>query len=72
MNSFWLDKFSKVLIDEKVQHSKTALRFIETFGDKAEVINGEPEDIYKGPLTGDQFSQSKKQVYLTEFKGQFF
>lgn len=72
MNSFWQNKFDKILIDEKVADSKTSLRFMEVFGEKAQIIQGNPDDFVKGELSSDQFAQSKKQIYLTEFKGQFF
>ncbi len=72
MNNLWFNKFEKVLIDKNVENSPTALRFIETFGTKASIVSGEPKDIIKGDLTSEQFTQSKKQIYLTEYKGSFF
>lgn len=72
MSDFWRKKFDKVFIDEKVKDSKVALRFYEIFANKAKVISGHPQDLVKGHLTASQFSQSKKQIYVTEFKGQFF
>lgn len=72
MSQYWQNKFTQVLIDDRVKNSATALRFQGIFGDKAIVIDGEPPDIVKGTLSANQFSQSKKQIYLTEFKGQFF
>ena len=72
MSQFWQNKFDKVLIDEKVKDSETALRFIEMFPGKIEYISGLPKDFDKGELSAGQFAQSKKQIHLTEFKGQFF
>ncbi len=72
MNDFWLNKFDRVQIDEKVKDSETALRFFETFGDKVRVIQGLPKDFDKGELSARQFAQSKRQIHLTDFKGQFF
>ncbi len=72
MNAHWLQKFDRVLIDEKVKDSETALRFFEVFGNKAKVIQGPPPDIEKGELSSQQFAQSKRQIHVTEFKGQFF
>lgn len=72
MSDFWNNKFDKIFVDSKVKSTPTALRFFEVFGDKVEVIDGDPKDLTRGPLTGEQFSQSKRQIYLTEFKGQFF
>jgi spore photoproduct lyase len=68
----WQQKFDRVLIDEKVQHSATAQRFQELLGDRVEVVHGAPKDLQKGDLSARQFTQSKRQVFLTEFKGQFF
>ena len=72
MISHWQEKFDRVLIDEKVKNSPTALRFFEVFADKCDVIHGPPQDIEKGDLSAKQFAQSKRQIYVTEFKGQFF
>lgn len=72
MQNQWQQKFDRVLIDEKVKESATALRFFEVFGDQAEIISGPPQDLQKGDLTAQQFSTSKRQIYVTEFKGQFF
>ncbi|MCJ8275401.1 MAG: radical SAM protein [Bdellovibrionales bacterium] len=68
----WSDKFEKVYIDKAAENSEVALRFFEVFGDKAQIIDGEPKDIEKGPLSGEQFTQSKKQIFVTNFKGSFF
>lgn len=72
MNDLWKQKFNKILIDKKVEASETAQRFKNFFPDICQIVDGEPRDIVKGSLSADQFTQSKKQIYLTEFKGQFF
>ena len=72
MNEELKQKFDRVLIDRKVETSEVAQRFKLYFPEKFEIIDGEPKDIKKGTLSSDEFSQSKKQIYLTEFKGQFF
>lgn len=72
MINTWFERFDKVLIDQRVQDSPTALRFFEVFGSKVQVIEGEPKDLAKGALSASQFTQSKKQIYLTDFKGSFF
>lgn len=72
MSLFWNKKFDKILIDNDVKNSPTALRFIEIFENKVDFIDGPPENLEKGNLTASQFSQSKRQIYLTQFKGQFF
>lgn len=72
MSQYWQSKFSTILIDEAVKSSGTALRFQEIFGDQVQYIQGDPKDLVKGSLSATQYSQSKKQIYVTEFKGQFF
>lgn len=72
MKDFWNQKFDRILIDKNVVESETALRFLDIFDDKVEVIDGPPKDLERGELSSDQFAQSKRQIYLTEFKGQFF
>ncbi|MEM7646758.1 MAG: hypothetical protein AAF203_07615, partial [Pseudomonadota bacterium] len=68
----WSNKFDKILIDQNVVQSPVAQRFLDIFPNKVSIIDGPPKDQEKGSLTGKQFTQSKKQAYLTEFKGQFF
>ena len=72
MNQNWNEKFKKVFIDKEVKDSEMALRFMEIFGSKAQVIQGLPPNYEKGELTAHQFAQSKKQIHLTKFKGRFF
>lgn len=64
-------KFHKILINKEVKDSKTARRFMDIFPDKIQIVEGEPEDIKKSSLTADEFSQSKKQIFVTRFKGRF-
>ncbi|MCB0378168.1 MAG: hypothetical protein KDD33_06725 [Bdellovibrionales bacterium] len=68
----WSDRFAKVLIDRKVAQTDVALRFADIFKDKVEFCEGDPKDIQRGVLSGEQFTQSKKQIHLTEFAGSFF
>ncbi len=72
MLEFLKEKFDRILIDEKVKNSTTALRFLKIFPDKIQIIKNEPEDMKKGLLTAGEFSQSKKQIFVTRFKGRFF
>ena len=65
-------KFDNILIDEKVKDSSTARRFLDIFPDKSQIIRTEPEDMKKGSLTASEFSQSKRQILVTHFKGHFF
>ncbi len=68
----WGQKFNKIYIDNEVKASAVAQRFLETFKEKVEFIDGLPPNFKKGELTSNEFSESKKQVFLTRFKGQFF
>ena len=72
MNEKLTEKFNKVLIDRNVEHSEVAQRFKLYFPNKYEIIDGEPENLKKGTLSSEEFTLSKKQIYLTDFKGQFF
>ena len=65
-------KFSKILIDQSVATSYTARRFLKIFPDQTKFVSGEPKDIKKGSLTAGEFNKSKKQIFVTRFKGQFF
>jgi len=68
----WKQKFDRIYIHQSAANSTVALRFQEIFQDKVQIINGNPPDFVKGNLSASQFSQSKRQVFLTPFLGQFF
>ena len=72
MSNFWKQKFDRVFIDKKVENSFVAHRFLEVFSEKAQIIDGSPEDKVKGELTASEFAKSKRQIFITEFQGQFF
>ena len=66
-----LKKFSKVYIEESSKNSKTAQRAFKIFPkDKISIIT---EDFFKKSTLGPrQIQESKKILYLKEFKGAFF
>jgi spore photoproduct lyase len=64
-------KFSQVYIDQDSVDSPLGVRLRHLFP-QAQVVNGLPSGHQKGELSARQFSLSKKQIYLTRFKGQFF
>ena len=66
-----LKKFHKVYIEESAQHSETAQRAFKIFPkDKISLIT---EDFFKkSRLSPRQIQDSKKILYIKEFKGTFF
>ncbi len=72
MFDFWRKKFDDILIDRAIKDSVTARRFLNIFPDKTRIVDGEPEDMKKGSLTASEFSRSKRQIFVTRFKGRFF
>ncbi len=64
-------KFENVFIDESSRNSEVAKRFCEIFSsDKVHFV-----DKLEGPtgeLSAKQFDRSKKNIFITRFKGQFF
>ena len=72
IDSKFQNKFNKIYIDQATTGSKVAQRFMNLFPDKCEVIQGPPPNYTKGELSSEQFAESKKQVHITNFQGQFF
>ena len=64
--------FERVFIHQDVAEGEVAERFFSHFPHKTHVVKEGPPDLYKGPLSAEQFSKSKKQVFVTKFKGSFF
>ena len=72
MFDFFREKFDIILVDQKVKNSRTARRFLDLLPDKTQIVKEEPKNIKKGLLTAREFSQSKRQIFVTHFKGRFF
>lgn len=68
-----IDSFEKVYIDQVSINSEVAKRCISLFPkDKVEIVVNEPYSNLKRTLTAEEFDQSKRILFVTEFKGQFF
>jgi spore photoproduct lyase len=76
LNSSNLPVFNKIYIDKTALHSEVSQRIQKIY--PAEVIEFiENESVNKiamsnGPLTTEEFNQSKKTLLLTTYQGQFF
>ncbi len=66
-------KFEKVYIDDVSWDSPLAVRFRDLFGpSQIERVSRRPFASSGSRLTKEEFDRSKKNLFLTEFKGQFF
>jgi len=65
--------FEKIYIDENSLSSDVAQRFVKIFPkEKIQVVSQQPWHELKRNLTAEEFDRSKKNLFITEFKGQFF
>jgi spore photoproduct lyase len=68
-----IQKFDKLYIDEKSWESSLARRLRDLFPASAiEAVNERPFSSTGSRLSRQEFERSKKNLYLTEFKGRFF
>ncbi len=68
-----IKQFKKVYIHEDSLNSEVALRVKSLWPqEQIEICNTNPLPEPQGALTSHEFEQSKKLLYLTPFKGQFF
>lgn len=66
-------KFDQVYIDRQSLKSELALRALEIFPEnKVEILNEPPLKEVRGPLSPKEFARSKRLLWITPFKGQFF
>jgi spore photoproduct lyase len=65
--------FSRVYIDNDVVGSLLAKRILKTFpSDKVSFVSCEPHKERLGDLSPEEFNASKKELFITDFKGKFF
>lgn len=67
--------FDCIYIHPESVTSKVAERFLSLYPKNKIVLSENPELEFKttpGPLSPDQFNKSKKNIFITKFKGQFF
>ena len=70
-----LAHFQKIFIDEASINSEVAQRVLQQFPeDKIEILSSEQiqQQFAKGSMDAKSFRQSKRQLLLTPFRGQFF
>ncbi len=68
-----IDQFERVSIDEVIRKSPLAQRLIELFpSEKIEFVTSRPYPEVSGELSAGEFARSKRHLFLTEFRGQFF
>jgi spore photoproduct lyase len=66
-----IQKFARVYIDHSARQSAVAERLIELFApEQITMVSGLPAA--KGALSADEFDASKRNLFVTEYKGQFF
>jgi len=67
-----ISHFEKIFIDERSRSSELANRVQQIFpAEKIEFVGLAPIE-HKGPLSAEQFSRSKKLLYIKPFDGHFF
>lgn len=65
--------FEKIWVDEKSRDSMVARRVQEHYPSEIiEFVKEPPNQNHRGTLSPEQFSQSKRQLYVRPFVGQFF
>ncbi|MFN8791531.1 MAG: radical SAM protein [Bdellovibrionales bacterium] len=68
-----LESFEKIYVDAAAVESKLAQRAFALFPkSKIEVVQEQPWSHIKRGLTAEEFNRSKRNLFLTPFKGQFF
>jgi spore photoproduct lyase len=66
-------KFERVFIDRRARESALSLRLQSLFpSDRVEFVDQTPFAESKGELSSREFDRSKKNLFITPFKGQFF
>ncbi len=67
------EKFDQVFVDEKSLSSELGRRAYEIFSPRQiEIVSTPPLSHIRGPLSPLEFQRSKRLLWITPFKGQFF
>lgn len=73
MSQTVLPTFDKIFIDQVSLNSEVAQRVQSLYPKEIiEIVTTEPFIENKGSMTAEEFNQSKRFLFLTEYKGQFF
>ncbi len=68
-----INSFENIFIHDEVKDSEVAKRVISHAPiEKIEIVSEEPFKSDKGEMSSRQYDRSKKNLFLTKFKGQFF
>jgi spore photoproduct lyase len=68
-----LRQFERVYLNEASKESSVGQRVLQLFsGEKIEVVNDSPFPTLEAPLSAENYELSRRQLYVTPFKGQFF
>lgn len=68
-----LTKFDRIFIDVNSVSSKLAHRVMDLASPgQVQIVNDRPWKDERGMMSKDEYVRSKKNLYLTEFKGEFF
>jgi spore photoproduct lyase len=68
-----LNRFEFCFIDEASRGSALAVRMLDVFpADKIKWVSAQPFAESRGEMSPREFDRSKKNLYVTTFKGQFF
>lgn len=66
-------KFEKVFIEQASLNSPLAERCLQLFPqEKIEIVSGKPQLFAKGDMSAEQYTKSKKNLFLTTHPGHFF
>lgn len=72
LTELFKNKFQKIYVDRASLNSPVAERFIQLFPNIIQITDGKPDLFSKGELTAQQYSLSKKTLFITPFVGHFF
>ena len=68
-----IPQFDQIFIDNISRESDVAKRVQSLYpADIIQFVDSEPYSERKGMMTAPEYDRSKRQLFLTEFKGQFF
>lgn len=68
-----IEKFEKVYIEKSSLQSPVANRCLDLFpSDKVSIVDGRPPFFTKGDMSAEDYSRSKKNLFLTQHPGDFF
>lgn len=68
-----IETIDKIFVDETARNSQVAKRALDYFpAERIVYVSDRPYGSVKGTLTAREFDRSKREFYITKFKGSFF